>query len=381
MGTRTSARFVGVISCTWALVAVGCGSESKFPAVTPDAAPYNSGAVAGGDLIHMIGPQGTNSACVTSAVNAALANANLIVLFDKSGSMGDPAEGFDPALKWTPVTAAMKAFFSDPKSLGLSASLEFFPQGTDLASVCGYPYYAKPIVPLTPLSSSMALVSAIDATQPAGGTPTLPALQGAITYAQQTAGAHPVDKTLIVLVTDGDPGFGINGQFETGCPNNDIAHVAALAQAALSGTPPISTYVIGVGSDFTNLDAIASGGGTTKAIIAPVNNPTQTGPTFQAALNAIRMASVPCQVSIPSPPDGQKINPSAVNVVLVSGGGGQTVLPYSADCSVASGWHYDDAANPKIVVLCAAACMQAQGDPSGNVTIAFGCQTDIGPTQ
>jgi hypothetical protein len=157
--------------------------------------------------------------------------------------------------------------------------------------------------------------------------------------------------------------------------------VAAAAQAALAGTPPIPTYVIGVGSDFTNLDAIAAAGGTNKAMIVPVNNPTQTGPTFQAAVNMIRMASVPCQVTIPSPPNGQKINPNAVNVVLVSGGGAQTVLPYSADCSLASGWHYDDAANPTIVALCPAACMQAQGDASGNVTIAFGCQTDIGLTK
>jgi hypothetical protein len=382
MGARTHALFVGGISCAWALFAAGCGSSgSKFNSGAPDATPFNNGGVAGGNLVHMIGPQGTTSACVTSALNAALANANLVVIFDKSGSMGDPAEGFDPSVKWTPVTAAMKAFFSDPNSLGISASLEFFPLGTDLTSVCGYPYYQNPLVPLTPLTRSMALTSAIDATQPAGGTPTLPALQGAITYAQQVANSHPIDKTVVVLATDGDPGFGINGQFQSGCPNNDISHVASAAQAAFSGTPSVLTYVIGVGSDFSNLDAIATGGGTNKAIIVPVNNPAQTGPMFQSALNTIRTNSVPCQVSIPSPPDGQKINPSEVNVVLVSGGGAQTVLPYSADCSSAGGWHYNDSANPTIVVLCSGACTQAQGDPGGNVSIAFGCQTDIGPTK
>ena len=67
--------------------------------------------------------------------------------------------------------------------------------------------------------------------------------------------------------------------------------------------------------------------------------------------------------------------------MLVSGGGTQTVLPYSADCSAAGGWHYDDAANPTIVVLCSSACTQAQGDPGGNVSIAFGCQTNIGQTK
>ena len=47
--------------------------------------------------------------------------------FDKSGSMGDTATGFDPALKWTPVGTGMKEFFADPYSKTLRASLQFFP--------------------------------------------------------------------------------------------------------------------------------------------------------------------------------------------------------------------------------------------------------------
>jgi hypothetical protein len=372
---------VGIISCASALVAVGCGGGgSTFTGAGPDASPFanNNGNIEAGALgVGNIPPiTGTGSPCVSSAAKAALANANLIVMFDKSGSMGDPAEGFDPSVKWTPVTTAMKAFFSDPNSAGLAASLQFFPQGTDLTSVCSYPY-ATPLVSLTPLVASMPLISAIDATQPSGGTPTLPALNGAIAYAQQVASAHPKDATFVVLVTDGDPGFGINGQFAQGCQNNDIPHVAAAAQAALMGTPSIPTYVIGVGSDFTNLDAIAAGGGTKNAIIVPVTNPTQTEPVFQAALNQIRAASLPCQFAIPPPPDGQQINPQTVNVVLQASGGKQTVLPFSGDCTDVTGWHYDDPANPTNVQLCSSACTQAQG--SGNVTIAFGCQTAGGP--
>ncbi len=382
MSARSArAHIVGAISVAL-VAAAGCGGSdgSKFQGGALDAGPpNNSGYVEGGTLVH-IGPQGTSSACVSSSANAGLANANLIVMFDKSGSMGDVAEGFDPAVKWTPVTAAMKAFFSDPKSGGLAASMQFFPQGTDLTSVCGYPY-STPLVPLTALAGPAPLLAAIDATQPSGGTPTLPALNGAISYAQQVATANPNDRTVIVLVTDGDPGFGINGKFAAGCQDNDIPHVASAAQAALSGTPSIPTYVIGVGSDFTNLNAIASAGGTTKAIIVPVSNPTQTAPAFQTALNTIRAASLPCQLTIPPPPDGHQINPDTVNVILVNGSSQQTVLQYSADCSNVSGWHYDDAATPKNVVLCPTACTQAQGDPSGGVMIAFGCLTDVGPTR
>ncbi|HEX8792817.1 MAG TPA: vWA domain-containing protein [Polyangiaceae bacterium] len=358
-----------------AMVACSGTDGSSFPhgsapgsfSGSSSGASYDGGAFG-------IGPGGTNSPCVSSVAQANLANADLVVMLDRSGSMGDPNEGFSPTLKWTPVTAALESFFMDPNSAGISASLQFFPQGTDLASVCSYAY-ATPLVALTSTSNPMPLVSAIQATQPAGGTPTLPALQGAVAYAQQVAAAHTLDKTVVVLATDGDPGFGINGQFEEGCTNNDIPHVAAVAQAAFAGKPSIPTYVIGVGPDLQNLDAIAAAGGTGQAVMVPVNDPTQTGQTFQAALNTIRSASLPCQFSIPPAPAGQVINPYAINVILVNAKGTQSVLTYSGDCSNTSGWHYDNPMTPTSVLLCSGACSSARGDAGGKVTLAFGCDT------
>lgn len=359
-----------------AMVACSGSDGSSFARGAPGAGSSSGGS--GGSSYDGggfgIGPAGTNSPCVSSIAQANLADADLVVMLDRSGSMGDPNEGFSPTLKWTPVTAALESFFTDPNSAGISASLQFFPQGTDLASVCAYPY-ATPLVALTATSSPMPLVSAIQATQPAGGTPTLPALQGAVAYAQQVAAAHPADKTVVVLATDGDPGFGINGQFEAGCTNNDIPHVAAVAQAAFAGKPSIPTYVIGVGPDLQNLDAIASAGGTGQAVMVPVNDPSQTGQTFQAALNNIRSASLPCQFSIPAAPSGQTINPYAINVILVNANGTQSVLTYSADCSNPAGWHYDNPMTPTTVLLCSGACSSARGDAVGKVTLAFGCDT------
>ncbi len=43
---------------------------------------------------------------------------------------------------------------------------------------------------------------------PAGGTPTRPALQGTISYQASIAQKYPGSKTVIVLITDGDPVFG-----------------------------------------------------------------------------------------------------------------------------------------------------------------------------
>src|SRR5262249_14409583 len=183
----------------------------------------------------------------------------LVLMYDKSGSMGDPAEGGDPALKWFPVNTGMKAFFTDPKSAGYNASLQFFPAPGDVAATCSAAY-ATPLVPMTSLAQSTPLVSALDHASPQGGTPTLPALTGALTYAAQVAKANPDEKTVVVLVTDGEPGMVVNGQIAPGCTNNDISHVAAAAQTAVKATPSIPTYVIGVGQQLTSLNQIAAAG-------------------------------------------------------------------------------------------------------------------------
>lgn len=330
-----------------------------------------------GDITGNGGPSGTNAACVTSTANAQLAPVNLVVMFDRSGSMGSTTEGFDPALKWIPVTTGMKAFFADPSSIGVAASLQFFPEGGDLNAVCAYPY-ASPVVPLTPLASAAPILAAIDATKPSGGTPTMPALSGAITYAKDVAKQRPNDKTVVVLVTDGEPGFGINGQFAAGCANNDIPHIAAAAQSAATATPAIKTYVIGVGPDLSNLNAIASAGGTGQAIMVSIADPNQTKGIFQQALESIRAQTLSCEFPLPPPPGGKSLDVNAVNVVYTNGGGTQNVLTYNATCTGGVGWHYDNIAAPTKVELCASTCNSVEADRKGSLSLAFGCKT-LGP--
>ncbi len=357
------ATFVGAVACS--------GSDASIfpeaPAPSSTAAPQPSG---------MFGT-GTKAACVTSTANGQLAPVDLVFMYDKSGSMGDPAEGFDPTLKWIPVSTGMVAFFDDPGSQGLSASLQFFPIPTNgtLDQVCNAAY-ATPAVAMTPLTASnTSFVNAIQTTQPAGGTPTLPALEGAIAYAKQLAQAQPQAKAVVVLVTDGDPGFAVNYQFVTGCPNNDIPHVAAAAQAAWQGTPSIPTYVIGVGPDAANLDAIASAGGTGQPIMVDVSDPAQTKPNFVSALNAIRSQVVSCDFGMPPAPAGQTIDLGAVNVILVDASGNQTTIPYDAGCTGGTGWYYDNPSSPTKITLCSGSCTQVQADAGGKVTLTFGCKT------
>lgn len=383
---------------------VACGSEGSSTFTGNGSGGAGSGAVGdpGSGSFSEIGPSGTTSACVTSKSNAALQGANLVMMFDKSGSMGDTSNQppFDPTLKWIPVTAAMKSFFADPASATLSASLQFFPIGDTIDAICNYGY-ATPAVAMQPLADATPFQTTLDATKPQGGTPTLPALMGAVTYAKTVAAAKPGEKTVIVLITDGDPGVmvpssgcpgGATACFAPGCAdthecaadasnpydascNNTVSRITQVAAGALADGVP--TYVIGVGSSFekTNLSAFARAGGTNDAIFIDTGNPSATSAALQSALDQIRSTTLSCFFDIPPAPAGQTIDTNAVNVAYTPTGGGEEILTYSKDCSQPNAWRYDNPTAPSKIELCGSMCSSAQKDPGGKITLAFGCAT------
>ena len=356
-----------------------CGSDSDSTFGDPSApSPPGSDVPAGASSIGEIGPKGTGSACVSEVASAELAPTNLVFIYDKSGSMGDAASGFDPAKKWLPVSTGLKEFFADGYSKTLRASLQFFPLADDtIETTCAYPYQ-QPAVALTSASDA-AFTRAIDGTRPSGGTPTLPALRGAVAYARQVATDRPGDKTAVVLVSDGEPGFWDAAQnaFVPGCQDNDVAHAAAAARSAFEGSPSVPTYVIGVGAKLEALNAIASAGGTKSAVIVDTADPTKTKTDIVAALATIRRSEVSCDFSIPPAPAGQELDPYAVNVVLQDANGTEKVLGYSKECATNGGWRYDDAAAPRRILLCSSACSDARAAATGKVSIAFGCKTRV----
>ncbi|OJY17078.1 MAG: hypothetical protein BGO98_13050 [Myxococcales bacterium 68-20] len=360
------------------VVSIACGSagDSTFNDGSNTDGQGANGPNGGSGELPEIGPSGTSSACVTEVAGAELAPTNLVFVYDKSGSMGDVATGYDPAKRWLPVGSGLKQFFADPYSKTLRASLQFFPLSDDtIDTACAHPY-ASPVVPLSP-ASDPAFIAAIDSMKPSGGTPTLPALAGGITHAKEIASARPGEKTAVVLVTDGEPGFWdpSKNAYTPGCANNDVAHVAAAARQAFEGTPSIPTYVIGVGPKLESLQAVATAGGTGAAVMVDVNDPASTKSTIVSALDAIRRRELSCDFSLPPPPPGETLDPYAVNVAI-TGASGERVLGYSKECASPDGWHYDDISNPQRILLCSAACTAAR-ETNGKVSIAFGCKTKL----
>ncbi|MEO7112768.1 MAG: hypothetical protein ABI183_20150 [Polyangiaceae bacterium] len=259
--------------------------------------------------------------------------------------------------------------------------------GSDPISCTPTDYAVLP-VPIAMLpGAGTAIGNSLSAHIPNGLTPTYSALQGAYAAARLYSASHAGDEVAVVLSTDGIPNSGGG----TGC-DDVTADIEALASSALTGTPSIKTFVIGVLSPVDNtvtatnlLNGIASSGGTTAASIIGTSSTTESD--FVAALQKIRGQSLPCQFALPVPDAGTP-DYSKVNVVYTdSKTSTADIVPYvgaladcAADGGANGGWYYDvdpftDSGTPSKVLLCPATCGVVQADPTGKVDVVQGCKT------
>jgi hypothetical protein len=311
-------------------------------------------------------------ACAAEKVQSDLEPVHLVFLLDQSGSMGDGEHG-QREEKWDPVTQALEAFFADPKSAGLTASLTLFPDdvnkttevaSTSFAISCDDASYETPVVTPRPLPDATAFSAAIAAVDPPNefGTPTMHALAGTANYAVSLA--NEGTKVAIVLVTDGEPA-------QCGSDNQNIDNTAAEAAAIF---PEIPTYVIGVGRSLNALNTIAVAGGTDTAFIVDTDDPDKTRSDLLQQVQLIRGEQISCEVAIPEAPAGEVLDPAKVNVELRTGEE-SAVLSYNAECVDGAGWRYDNEDAPSKIELCNTTCETVQSGDNSGVNVLFGCAT------
>lgn len=341
----------------------GTASGSSGTLFEGDAASDGSGN-GGGSAIN------PDAACATSSAEATLVPVNMFIMFDKSGSMGQNG-------KWTNTTAALKAFFADPASAGLRVALRFFPDAGCDGNACSIDVCSQPAVPLAPLTASpapadtqeQALTDAVNARSPGGNTPMSAALGGAEKWATDYATAHPAEKVVVILVTDGTP---------NGC-DNSIANIAAEA-AASKASNGVLTYAVGlVGSNQAQMDQIATAGGTAPAILIGNGNAEAD---LVAALKAIQGSQVACDFAMPQGTPAMPVDPKLVNVDYTPGGGMQQILGEvtgAAACGPGGGWYYDNPASPAKITLCPATCGVVQADQMAKIQILLGCASMVAP--
>ena len=271
---------------------------------------------------------------------------NMVVMYDKSGSMGDTDESssYLPSLRWLPVGDAMKAFFAQGASAGINAYLSFFPNAavwstnpqhcysanrytTDQCNVANY----NTVPPRTPLPST-GLANIIDGAQPCGDTPTRAALDGAYAQIANIKAGHPQEQTVLVLVTDGEP------TDHCAAYGNTINEIVPVVTGQRT-TNRVSTYVVGVGPSVDNMTRIATAGGTTLFHV-DVGSSSTTTQQLLDAMTQIRGQLAKCDFPIPSPSDGRTLDYNKVNVSFTKNGSTQ-LLAYNPACSGGTGWKFD----------------------------------------
>jgi hypothetical protein len=149
----------------------------------------------------------------------------------------------------------------------------------------------------------------------------------------------------------------------------------------LNGSPPVSTYVLGIDSAQQNLtdnmNMIAQAGGTNMAYIV-----SATGNASQDVLNALNTirssAQVPCDLQLPPPPTGESLDFTKVNIIRTSGTCETQTLYYTTtidQCDPTSGgWYYDNPTQPAEIHLCPTSCNDVS-IPGSQLTFALGCDT------
>src|SRR5688572_6989629 len=313
---------------------------------------------------------------------------DMYFLVDSSGSMDDEVTG---GTRWSAVSGALVEFLRDPRNADLGMALGYLPYVTGTC-VAGDPFCLCFLGICVPLSDTLASCEVADYSQPTipfalplnvtplvndllgrrvnGGTPTRPALEGALQSLDSWAAAHPGRKPVMVLATDGEP---------YGCDRNTPQDVADVAAAALAGRAAIQTFVIGVGSALESLHLVARAGGTNQAFLVEDDD---AAAAFSDALERIRGISVPCDFLIPTQGSSGKVDPEKVNVKYTPTGATQPVLVAkthdgaATSCGADGGWYYDNPAAPTTIRLCPDTCSSLAG---GSLQVEFGCKTVVQP--
>lgn len=347
-----------------ALAGQGCGSNADGAAKTDAGPPSTVTSTSSGGPMFQAGDgaagNGDGGGCISVTKKAENIPLDMVIGLDTSFSMD-----FDD--KWTNVKAALESFVTNPSYADLGVGLQFFP----IRKQCSVPDYQALAVALGPEAQvATPITQALDAQMMAGGTPTVPLLQGLIAYLQ--AHPNPAHKPVIVLATDGVPDDACISPVDGETPNT-LDNAIAVASAAYAATPSISTFVIGVGSELTALNGIAQAGGTGQATLVDTGGTAQQ--QFLAALDAARRTAIPCDFAIPQ---GSGVDPDETNVVYDPAGAPEQQFVFVGDansCAKAStnGWYFDDPTTPTKVILCDAACDLVKTDDRGQVNVVFGC--------
>jgi hypothetical protein len=316
---------------------------------------------------------------------------HVLLVIDKSGSMLETPDGFDSD-KWSSIKGSLATALDAVKD-GLSLGLLLYP-----SDGCDVPMD----VAVDVASGEAALpdiTSALDDAEPSGGTPTAAALERALDYFQNGAGAGLEGEKFVLLATDGGPNCNADGECEASactvniddqcpmgvdnCCDPDMAGEGAGegcldedattdAVDALLGED-VHTFVVGIpGTEeyASSLDAFAEAGGRAQsggppsyyAVDAQGDEPGGLTDVLRGITSSLITT---CRLQLGSePPSLDKLN------VKVDG----ELVPQSGP----NGWSVDETTDPPTIELLGETCEKVETEGVESVEVLFGCPTFVG---
>jgi hypothetical protein len=256
--------------------------------------------------------------------------ADLLLVLDKTGSLLDAMDSSGKCAagsttcqqRWTTLVAGLNAVLTS-SSTDVNWGLETF----NSDGSCGVD---PPEVAITPGAAGAAAVQAyIAGITPNGSTPTKLAISTAVTYLQTLTDTNG---KYILLATDGLPNCAGGGNGGGGAGATDLP--ATTTEVGLAYQAGFKVYVLGVGPDTGNLDALANAGGTNNYY------PALTPQALSDALATIVGSVVSCSFGLGKAP------PVPTNVAVQFNNDSSIKAPH--DTSHTSGWDYTTPANNTI---------------------------------
>ena len=319
------------------------------------------GADAGRPLFEADSGMGDGSVCGLVHSSLERQPPDVLILLDRSGSMGDQVipPGYDVGMfvlclllkncpptmsKWEAMTSALETSVT-AGAASVNYGLKLFPEDDN----CGVADGAA--VPVA-ADNARAINDKLAGTAPGGATPTTTALASAGRYLSKLGGPNP---RFVLLATDGEPS----------CGGDAAAASAAVSNLAAAGIP---VYVIGIatqGMADAALSAMAMAGGRPRNATPPYY-PVQTAADLSATLSAIggQIASCSFAVRRPDPP----ADPS--NVAVKANG---ARVPKSET----DGWRYGpDMAS---IELTGTWCDRIQSGEISDLEASFACAEAVIP--
>jgi hypothetical protein len=127
----------------------------------------------------------------------------------------------------------------------------------------------------------------------------------------------------------------------------------------------------------TNLDMLATAGGTAPAVI--IDTSQDVSAALRNALKQVQSKAIACDYQLPT----GGVDFKKVNVQFTSGSNQVTAILHSppdgaGGCDARGGWYYDKdpaTGTPTKITACPVSCSMFQTDLNGHVDVILGCPT------